>query len=91
MQPKAHQRSMLKELLNISYLYFSIFLSLLLFSCRSMMDKLGEKTVLLFCKACGCRQLHDVIEELQKLFTERNVKPNVCGICSKTGGTRERL
>ena len=50
------------------------------------MDKPGEKAVLLFCKTCGCRRLHDVIEELQKLFTERNVKPNVCGICQKQVG-----
>ena len=47
------------------------------------MDKPDEKMVLSFCKTCGCRRLHDVIEELQKLFTERNVKPNVCGICQK--------
>ena len=36
-----------------------------------------------FCTTCGSCRLRDVIKELQKLFAEKTLMPNTCGICLK--------
>ncbi|XP_072024298.1 zinc finger Y-chromosomal protein 2-like isoform X2 [Amphiura filiformis] len=48
------------------------------------MDQSQEKAVLVFCKTCGSRKVQEVTKELQKLFTERTIKPNICGICQNS-------
>ena len=40
-------------------------------------------STLVFCEACGSLQLRAVTKQLQELFAERSIKPNVCGICRK--------
>ncbi|XP_072014042.1 zinc finger protein 532-like [Amphiura filiformis] len=47
------------------------------------MESPFTKFQLLFCKTCGLQRLCDVTEELQKLFTEKYLEPNTCGICQK--------
>ena len=34
-----------------------------------------------FCIPCGLKRVCDVIDDLQKLFRDRCVEPNICGIC----------
>ncbi|XP_072014048.1 uncharacterized protein [Amphiura filiformis] len=50
------------------------------------MDDLTEKAEteeLVFCETCGCRRVRDVKGDLQRLFTEKSLKPGICGICCR--------
>ncbi|XP_072014045.1 uncharacterized protein [Amphiura filiformis] len=47
------------------------------------MESSIKKIQLLFCHTCGLQRVCDVTEELQKLFTEKHLEPNTCGICQK--------
>ena len=42
-----------------------------------------DQCVPLFCDACGLMRVRDVTNQLQKLFSEKTIQPNVCGICKK--------